>query len=108
MRVPGPEGTGHRTPHPARPFSPPREGHASLVQELKEALGSAPGALVLAVGGGGLLAGVAAGLAKVGWLHVPIVAVETRGADSFHAAVRAGRLVTLPDITRYALAGPLP
>lgn len=86
------------------PFDHPLiwEGHASLVQELKEALGSAPGALVLAVGGGGLLAGVAAGLEKVGWLHVPIVAVETRGADSFYAAVRAGKLVTLSDITSVA------
>ncbi|XP_055963130.1 serine dehydratase-like [Sorex fumeus] len=86
------------------PFDHPLiwEGHASLVQELKAALGSPPGALVLAVGGGGLLAGVAAGLEQVGWQDVPIVAVETRGADSFHAALRAGKLVTLPDITSVA------
>ncbi|XP_055003061.1 LOW QUALITY PROTEIN: serine dehydratase-like [Sorex araneus] len=77
-------------------------GHASLVQELKADLGSPPGALVLAVGGGGLLAGVAAGLEQVGWQDVPVVAVETRGADSFHAALRAGKLVTLPDITSVA------
>lgn len=78
----------------------PREGHASLVRELKAALGTPPGALVLAVGGGGLLAGVSAGLAEVGWQHVPIIAVETRGAHCFNAAIKAGRLVTLPEITR--------
>ncbi|KAK1328672.1 hypothetical protein QTO34_012246 [Cnephaeus nilssonii] len=64
--------------------------------------GDPPGALVLAVGGGGLLAGVSAGLAEVGWQHVPIVAMETRGAHCFNAALEAGRLVTLPDITSVA------
>ncbi|XP_075838198.1 serine dehydratase-like isoform X2 [Microtus pennsylvanicus] len=86
------------------PFDHPLiwEGHASLVRELKESLGSPPGAVVLAVGGGGLLAGVTAGLLEVGWQHVPIVAMETRGAHSFNAALQAGRLVTLPDITSVA------
>ncbi|XP_012586373.1 PREDICTED: serine dehydratase-like [Condylura cristata] len=86
------------------PFDHPLiwEGHASLVQELKDELRTTPGALVLAVGGGGLLAGVAAGLAKVGWQQVPIVAMETRGAHCFNAALEAGRLVTLPDITSVA------
>ncbi|KAM5312529.1 serine dehydratase-like isoform 1-T3 [Glossophaga mutica] len=86
------------------PFDHPLiwEGHASLVRELKAALGTPPGALVLAVGGGGLLAGVSAGLVEVGWQHVPIVAMETRGAHSFNAAIEAGRLVTLPSITSVA------
>ncbi|KAG8504642.1 Serine dehydratase-like [Galemys pyrenaicus] len=86
------------------PFDHPLiwEGHASLVQELKAELQTPPGALVLAVGGGGLLAGVAAGLAQVGWQHVPIVAMETRGANCFNAAIEAGRLVTLADITSVA------
>uniref|UniRef100_A0A8D2CXI3 L-serine deaminase n=1 Tax=Sciurus vulgaris TaxID=55149 RepID=A0A8D2CXI3_SCIVU len=86
------------------PFDHPLiwEGNASLVQELQAALGTPPGAVVLAVGGGGLLAGVAAGLVEVGWQHVPIIAMETRGAHSFNAAVQAGELVTLPDITSVA------
>ncbi|XP_021488833.2 serine dehydratase-like isoform X1 [Meriones unguiculatus] len=86
------------------PFDHPLiwEGHASLVRELKESLGTPPGAVVLAVGGGGLLAGVVAGLLEVGWQHVPIVAMETRGTHSFNAALQAGRLVTLPDITSVA------
>ncbi|XP_008570814.1 PREDICTED: serine dehydratase-like [Galeopterus variegatus] len=86
------------------PFDHPLiwEGHASLVWELKAALGTPPGALVLAVGGGGLLAGVVAGLVEVGWQHVPIVAMETRGAHCFNAAIEAGRLITLPGITSVA------
>ena len=59
-----------------------------------------PGAIVLAVGGGGLLCGVVQGLVAVGWRDVPIVTMETVGADSFHASTKAGKLVTLPRITR--------
>lgn len=60
---------------------------------------------MLAVGGGGLLSGAVSGLQEVGWLDVPIIAVETRGADSFNQALKAGRLVTLPDITRWDRRG---
>ncbi|NXM42627.1 SDSL protein, partial [Gymnorhina tibicen] len=86
------------------PFDHPLvwEGHASLVRELKDSLEAKPGAIVVAVGGGGLLAGVVAGLHQVGWQDVPIIAAETQGAHSFHAALKAGRLVTLPDITSVA------
>ncbi|NWU47541.1 SDSL protein, partial [Dromas ardeola] len=78
------------------------QGHASLVRELKDSLETKPDAILLAVGGGGLLAGVVAGLHQVGWQDVPIITAETRGADSFHAALAAGRLVTLPGITSVA------
>ncbi|KAH0625441.1 hypothetical protein JD844_014958, partial [Phrynosoma platyrhinos] len=83
------------------PFDHPLvwKGHNSIVKELRDSLDAKPGAIVLSVGGGGLLAGVVSGLQEVGWLDVPIIAVETRGADSFNAAINAGRLVTLPAIT---------
>ncbi|XP_075291002.1 serine dehydratase-like isoform X2 [Opisthocomus hoazin] len=86
------------------PFDHPLvwEGHASLVLELKDSLETKPDAVLLAVGGGGLLAGVVAGLRRVGWQDVPIIAAETRGAHSFHAALAAGQLVSLPDITSVA------
>ncbi|NWV72316.1 SDSL protein, partial [Malurus elegans] len=86
------------------PFDHPLvwEGHASLVRELKDSLEAKPSAVVVAVGGGGLLAGVVAGLHQVGWQDVPIIAAETQGAHSFHEALKAGRLVTLPDITSVA------
>lgn len=102
--APGPRSRGPGwpgEPQAASPCPPPcREGHASLVRELKDSLEAKPGAIVVAVGGGGLLAGVVAGLHQVGWQDVPIIAAETHGAHSFHEALKAGRLVTLPDITR--------
>ncbi|XP_053136352.1 serine dehydratase-like [Hemicordylus capensis] len=78
------------------------KGHSSLAQELRDCLEAKPGVVVLSVGGGGLLAGVVSGLQKVGWRDVPIVAVETRGADSYSAALQAGHLATLPEITSVA------
>lgn len=79
-----------------------RQGHASMIAETAASLGpdGKPGAVVISVGGGGLLCGVVQGLRDVGWADVPIIAMETVGADCFNAAIKAGRLVTLDDITR--------
>ncbi|XP_067911235.1 serine dehydratase-like isoform X2 [Heterodontus francisci] len=86
------------------PFDHPLlwEGHASVVKELWESLQRKPGAIILSVGGGGLLCGVIEGLKEVGWFDVPIIAMETKGAESLNAAVKAGKLITLPDITSVA------
>uniref|UniRef100_A0A3B4BB74 L-serine ammonia-lyase n=1 Tax=Periophthalmus magnuspinnatus TaxID=409849 RepID=A0A3B4BB74_9GOBI len=85
------------------PFDDPLiwEGHKSLVKELEQDLREKPGAVVLSVGGGGLLNGVVEGLRRASWDDVPIVAMETIGAHSLNAAMKAGELVTLPEITRY-------
>lgn len=85
------------------PFDDPLAwaGHATLVDELARA-GLKPDAVVLSVGGGGLLAGVAQGLRQQGWADVPIVAVETEGAASLHAAMQAGVPVELPRIASVA------
>jgi len=85
------------------PFDDPLlwEGHATLIDEVARA-GLRPDATILSVGGGGLFCGVVAGLQRNGLDRVPIVAVETQGADSFAQSVRAGRLVTLPAITSIA------
>lgn len=69
--------------------------------ELKNDLKEKPGAIVLSVGGGGLLNGVVEGLRRADWADVPVVAMETMGAHSLNAAMKAGQLVTLPAITRY-------
>ena len=85
------------------PFDDPLlwPGHATLVDEAARQ-GPKPDVVVLSVGGGGLLCGVACGMARNGWGDVPIVAVETDGAASLHAAVAAGRPVLLPAITSIA------
>ncbi|XP_030644485.1 L-serine dehydratase/L-threonine deaminase-like [Chanos chanos] len=86
------------------PFDDPLiwEGHTSLVKELENQMDEKPGAVVLSVGGGGLLNGVVEGLRRAGWDDVPIVAMETVGAHSLNAAIKAGELVTLPGITSVA------
>lgn len=78
-----------------------REGHASLVTEVKQQLqGIKPDLFVLAVGGGGLMNGVLEGLHHVGWGEVPVLAMETNGAHSFAACVQAQEWVELKEITR--------
>jgi L-serine/L-threonine ammonia-lyase len=86
------------------PFDDPMvwRGHSSMIPEIAE-VGVKPGAIVLSVGGGGLLCGVAEGMHAVGWADVPILAVETEGAASFAAAVQAGHLVTLDKIKSIAV-----
>lgn len=85
------------------PFDDPLlwHGHASMVDEVVAA-GLTFDAVVVSVGGGGLLCGVAEGLRRHGLDHVPIVAVETSGAASLRAALDAGELVTLDAITSVA------
>ncbi|KAI1901156.1 hypothetical protein AGOR_G00057290 [Albula goreensis] len=78
------------------------EGHTSLVRELEGELEVKPGAVVLSVGGGGLLCGVVEGLRRAGWGDVPIVAMETVGAHSLNGALEKGELITLPKITSIA------
>lgn len=88
------------------PFDHPLlwQGHASMVREMAASLGPGvkPGAVVVALGGGGLFCGMIQGLKDVGWTDVPIIAMETVGADCFNAAIKAGRVVTLDDITSEA------
>lgn len=77
------------------------QGHASMVDEMARS-GGAPDAIVLSVGGGGLLCGVVEGLHRNNLGTVPVVAVETIGADSFAQAVKAGHPVELPSIQSIA------
>jgi len=85
------------------PFDDPQiwSGHASIIEEVY-ATGPKPGAVVLSVGGGGLLCGVLEGLHRVGWVDVPVIAVETEGAASFAASAAAGHLITLDRIASVA------
>ncbi len=85
------------------PFDDPAlwAGHATIIDEIVKA-GVRFDAIVLSVGGGGLLCGVAEGLARHGLQDIPILAVETEGAASLAAAIAAGRPVELPAITSIA------
>ena len=94
------------------PFDDPLlwEGHAGMIDEVARdgawrhhALRPVrPDAVVLAVGGGGLLCGVVAGLRRQGWIDTPVFAVETAGADSYARSLAAGERVELPAIASIA------
>lgn len=85
------------------PFDDPDvwEGHATLVAEVAPLV--RPEVVVVAVGGGGLLAGVVEGMGAAGWDDVPVLAVETEGAASYARALEAGEPVTLDAIDTIAL-----
>lgn len=85
------------------PYDHPKiwEGNSTLVYEAYGA-GFKPGAIVLSVGGGGLLSGVALGLHEVNWQDVPIVTSETEGAASFAKSVYAGEIIKLHKVSTIA------
>ncbi len=80
------------------------EGHATLVEEVREQLeGVTPDLIVGSVGGGGLLMGILTGLKKVGWeKSVKVLACETHGADALAQSLREGKRVKLAGITSVA------
>jgi L-serine/L-threonine ammonia-lyase len=85
------------------PFDDPLlwQGHSSMIDELVNK-STKPDAVILSVGGGGLLSGVVKGLQRNDWSDVPILAVETEGADSFAQSVKTGNRIELPAITSIA------
>ena len=85
------------------PFDDPLvwKGHATMVDEVVRS-GVKPDGIVLSVGGGGLLCGVIEGLHRNGRNDLPVIAVETAGADSFAQAARAGERIELAGITSIA------
>jgi L-serine/L-threonine ammonia-lyase len=89
------------------PFDHPDiwDGNATLIDEAVAQVRERHAgfdAVICAVGGGGLLCGVLEGLHRNALAHVPVLAVETEGAASLHAAIEAGAPVSLPAITSFA------
>ena len=94
------------------PFDHPSiwAGHSTIVDEIREQMGgTAPDAIVLSVGGGGLLNGVIQGMDRNGWSEVPVIAVEVEGAPKFRRALEIGHPVELESIDTLAntLAGKI-
>jgi len=77
-------------------------GHSTLVDEIVQDLPEAPGAIVVSVGGGGLLAGVLEGCQRHSLMASKIIAAETNGASSFGQAWEQGEIVTLSGIDTIA------
>lgn len=85
------------------PFDDPLlwTGHATIIDETVRQ-GIRPDAVVVSVGGGGLLCGVIQGLRRSGLSTVPIIAVETKGAASLSESLRQNRHTALEQITSIA------
>lgn len=69
------------------------------MDEIQSQIPEKPGAVIVAVGGAGLLLGLLQGMHRCGWSDVPVITAETEGTKSFAETYRAGKLVTLPAIT---------
>lgn len=85
------------------PFDDPLiwHGHATMIDEIAKT-NMKPDAIIVSVGGGGLLSGVMEGLHRNNWQDVHVITTETYGADSFAQSVTAGQRVELPAITSIA------
>ena len=86
------------------PFDHPLiwDGHATIIEEVISQGMQIPDAVIVSVGGGGLACGVLQGMHAHGWHHVPLIAVETVGADAFFQSRKAGQRITLSAITSKA------
>lgn len=87
------------------PFDDPVvwNGHTSIIREIEKQMGK-PGCIVVSIGGGGLFCGIMEGLSGSDiWSDIPVVTVETVGADSLYQSVKANKLLTLEDITSIAV-----
>ncbi|CAH8459266.1 unnamed protein product [Schistosoma rodhaini] len=91
--------SGHNDPtvRLLHPYDQPElwEGYETIVDEITPEIGQ-PDAIVVAVGGGGLLAGVIQGLWNKGWSSTHIVTVETEGADCLNRSLKSGQLAVIP------------
>ncbi|XP_075218918.1 L-serine dehydratase/L-threonine deaminase-like [Lycorma delicatula] len=79
------------------------EGHQTLIDELIFQAPCKPSAIVLSVGGGGLLCGVLQGIESHGWSDIPIISVETKGAHCFNLSIASNKRVSLDKITSIAV-----
>ncbi|MDQ7035846.1 MAG: pyridoxal-phosphate dependent enzyme [Anaerolineae bacterium] len=77
-------------------------GHATMIDEAVRQCPFKPDALAVCVGGGGLMSGIIEGMQRNNWQDVPVLALETEGADSFAQSIQAGDLVRLEQITSIA------
>lgn len=77
-------------------------GHASMIDEAARQCPVKPDAVAVCVGGGGLMSGIIEGMHRNNWQDVPVLAIETEGADSFAQSVQAGNLIRLDKITSIA------
>ena len=78
------------------------EGHSTIVDELAEQMNEKPDAIVMSVGGGGLMCGIIQGLDKHNWGDIKIITSETIGTSSLKQSVDSHQLITLENTSGIA------
>ena len=79
------------------------DGHETMLDEIVMQLkGIKPHAVILSVGGGGLMCGILQGMHKHGWNEVALITVETVGSRSFNLCVESGEWKALDKINTIA------
>ena len=76
-------------------------GQGTIGKELVEQLDTAPDAIFIAVGGGGLIAGIGAYI-KEKWPQTKIIGVEPEDAASMSVSLEAGKRIELPEVGIFA------
>lgn len=87
------------------PFDHPDiwQGNSTVMHEIAAQLpGSTPDVIICSVGGGGLINGICQAMDELCMYTPTVLALETAGADSLAASLKARELVTLDKITSQA------
>lgn len=86
------------------PFEHPLlwEGHSSIIDECASGM-EEPDAVIVSVGGGGLMCGVLQGMQKNNWNRAKVIGAETHGAASFAAALNEGKPISIGSIDTIAV-----
>lgn len=86
------------------PFDHPTiwKGNASVIEECTRQMNTNPDAVVVAVGGGGYLCGVAEGIQNSDWKNCAIITAETDGAASLKTALEQNNWIALDAINSIA------
>ncbi|HQO98100.1 MAG TPA: pyridoxal-phosphate dependent enzyme [Anaerolineaceae bacterium] len=73
-------------------------GYSTMVDEIVNQC-EKPDAIVLSIGGGGLMCGLIEGLDRHHWGDIPIIGCGTFGANAFAASMEADKLIRLDRVT---------
>ena len=85
------------------PFDDPDviAGQGTIAIEIEQQLKSPPYAIYVAVGGGGLISGIALYIKKI-WPDVKIIGVEPEDADAMSQSLRESRIIELSSVGQFA------
>ncbi len=85
------------------PFDDPEviAGQGTIAIELEEQLTKPPDAIYIAVGGGGLIAGISVYIKKI-WPSVKIIGVEPEDADAMTKSLKNSKIIKLSSVGQFA------